>query len=250
MTGSDVYRAISKVTKELSGSGITKRHTNEDEGYKYRSIDDLLNRLAPVLAKHKLCILPRVLEREAAELNGFAAERMASVVLRVAFDLISANDGSKHTIEVCGEALDAGDKATAKAMSAALKSAMVQAFCIPVVNLEDADASSPRAARSPRAHVPEPAEGWEAWTHGITSIVTLCESDEALRRLQDTYRDTLKGLSRERRELYDSLGAAFAARASALAKDQTTPPPPRSLATQGSCLSRNVPVERKDLTDA
>ena len=46
--------------------------------------------------------------------------------------LISVEDGSSHKVEAYGEALDGGDKATAKAMSAAYKSAMVQTFCIPV----------------------------------------------------------------------------------------------------------------------
>ena len=47
-------------------------------------------------------------------------------------------------VETYGEALDGGDKATAKAMSAAYKAAMVQTFCIPVCGAEDADRTSHR----------------------------------------------------------------------------------------------------------
>lgn len=241
MTGPQIYRAISKVTEELSLSGIPKRHTNEDEHYRYRSIDDVLNHLAPLLAKQKLCVLPRVMDREAAFLAGADGERIGSVVLRVAFDLVSARDGSTHTIEACGEALDAGDKGTSKAMSAAFKSAMVQAFCIPLASLDDADANSPAAVALSARHPPEPDEGWVCWAQGITDIVHCCESEEALRRVQETHREKLKGLSRERRELYDRLGGAFAARAAALA---------------GDCLagfpgqSQDASVQLKDLTNA
>ena len=49
-----------------------------------------------------------------------------NVLLRVAFDLVSVEDGSVHTVEAYGEALDEGDKGTAKAMSAAYMSNGVQ----------------------------------------------------------------------------------------------------------------------------
>jgi hypothetical protein len=56
MTGLLVYRAINAVAAALAKAGIPKTHSNEDEGYEYRSIDDVLNRLAPLLVKHRLCV--------------------------------------------------------------------------------------------------------------------------------------------------------------------------------------------------
>jgi hypothetical protein len=121
---------------------------NEVDEYKYRSIDDVLNRLAPLLAKHRLCVLPRACKRQATERLGDNLQLLTHVALRVSFTLVSADDGSSHRVEAYGEALDSGDKA----MSAAYKSAMIQAFCIPVADLEDADATSHRlAAKSPCA---------------------------------------------------------------------------------------------------
>ena len=57
----EVYRAINAVTAALSGDGILRSRTNPIELYQYRSIDDLLNRLAPLVAEHRLCILPQVI---------------------------------------------------------------------------------------------------------------------------------------------------------------------------------------------
>ena len=83
---------------------------------------------------------------------------------------MSADDGSRHSVEAFGEALDGGDKGTAKAMSAAYKSAMVQTFCIPVAENDDADAASHRLAAA-RTHAPEPVQGWAQWMRDIGDIV-------------------------------------------------------------------------------
>jgi hypothetical protein len=128
--------------------------------------------------------------------------------------LTSVDDGTSHVVESYGEALDGGDKATAKAMSAAYKAAMVQTFCIPVAAAEDADRSSHRL--SSKSHIPEPVQGWTQWCLGIEDIVRLCETDHAITMVQDRNRDLLKALNRERPELYRSLGEAFAKRRDAL----------------------------------
>lgn len=49
-----VFRAINRVTAAFAKDGIPKTHTNLQDQYHYRSIDDLLNRLAPLLARHGL----------------------------------------------------------------------------------------------------------------------------------------------------------------------------------------------------
>lgn len=215
MSAPQVYRAISAITADLAGVGIAKRHRNERDNYRYRSIDDVLNRLSPLLAKHKLCVLPRVLERSAADRIGDDDLVLIAVALRVAFDLVSSADGSSHTVEAFGEALDASDKATAKAMSSAYKHAMLQAFCVPIAQIEDADASSHRLRRR-RSHQPEPVEGWSMWATGIIDIIDSCASLDALERVQDRQRELFKAISREKPDLYAQVGAAFAKRSASL----------------------------------
>ena len=96
---------------------------------------------------------------------------------------------------------------------------MLQAFCVPVAEIEDADAGSYRLKRS-RSHQQEPVEGWVMWTSGIIDIVESCATREALERLQDRQRPLLKAISREQPELYAQLGAAFAKRTAALNGEQ------------------------------
>ena len=67
MAAPSVYASINAVSAELAEHGIAKTHVNEVDDYQYRSIDDVLDRLAPVLAKHRLCVLPRALKRTIAE---------------------------------------------------------------------------------------------------------------------------------------------------------------------------------------
>jgi hypothetical protein len=204
-----VYSAIIAIASELAPQGIAKSRFNAADQYHYRSIDDVLDRLSPLLAKHRLCILPRVLERTETERAGLGQGLLLQVTLRVAFELVSADDGSSHIVEAFGEAPDHADKGTAKAMSAAYKSAMLQTFCIPVSG-EDADAASPRLRR-PEATA-EPVQGWEAWVRDIADIIGVCETEQALRLLQDRNRKLLLALSRAEPELYRTLGEAVSKR--------------------------------------
>ena len=142
----NVYQAISAVQKDLSTQGISKDRKNmQGSGYAFRGIDDVYNALAPFLAKHGLCILPRVLKRESVERQSKAGGALFYITVEVEFDLVAA-DGSKHTIKTFGEAMDSGDKATNKAMSAAYKYACMQSFCIPTEGDNDADAQTHQVA--------------------------------------------------------------------------------------------------------
>ena len=203
-------RRSTPITAELATNGIAKSRTNEVDDYKYRSIDDVLDRLAPLLAKHRLCVLPRALERTVTERSDEQNHLLLHVALRVAFTLTSVDDGSSHTVEAYGEALDGGDKATAKAMSAAYKAAMVQTFCIPVAGARMPTA--PATASRPKTHSPEPLQGWPQWCLDIEDIVSLCESEQAISTVQERNRELLKALAREQPQLYAELGQAFVSR--------------------------------------
>jgi hypothetical protein len=98
--------------------------------------------MAPLLSKHGLCILPRVLSRTLTERQTQKGGVLFCVVVEVEFDFVCAADGSKHKVVTFGEAMDSADKATNKAMSAAYKYAAFQAFCVPTEGDNDADATT------------------------------------------------------------------------------------------------------------
>jgi hypothetical protein len=240
MAAPSVYAAINAVSAELAKHGIAKTHVNAVDDYQYRSIDDLLDRLAPVLAKHRLCVLPRALKRTIAERQDEGQRVLFHVSLKVAFTLTSVDDGSCHVVKAYGEALDPSDKATAKAMSAAYKTAMIQTFCIPLAGSEDPDRASPRATS--RTHVPEPVQGWDQWVRDIEDIVSLCETEQAIDLVQDRNRDLLRALGREQQELYRQLGDSIGARR-AMLRQRAMPPPKRRRRKPDE--NPTAPVERE-----
>lgn len=138
-----VYQAICGVTAALAKEGISKDRKNQQQGYQFRGIEDVQNALAPLLASHQLCMLPSVIERTCVERQTAKGGTLFYVTLRVRFDLVSAQDGSSHSIVTEGEAMDSADKATNKAMSAAAKYACILSFCIPTAGADDADYHTP-----------------------------------------------------------------------------------------------------------
>lgn len=135
-------QAICKVSEELAKEGIKKDRSNTQQGYKFRGIDDCLNALAPVMAKHGLVIIPECLERNVTERESRNGGMLFYVVVRVKYGFCSTEDGSSVNAYVYGEAMDSADKATNKAMSAAYKYAVIQTFCIPTEGDNDADATT------------------------------------------------------------------------------------------------------------
>lgn len=141
-----VYQAIAKVMAVIGKEGIAKDRKNDQQGYNFRGIDDVYNALAPILSEAQLCILPAVRERQVLERQTRSGGALFYVTVDVEFALVSAVDGSTHTIRVVGEAMDSGDKATNKAMSAAYKYACMQTFCIPTEGDNDADKTTHEVA--------------------------------------------------------------------------------------------------------
>ena len=138
----NVYKSINAVQAELAKQGISKDSTNTFDNYKFRGIDAVYNALSPLLAKHGLCILPRMLSRSCEERQSQKGGALFYVTVEAEFDFVCAEDGSKHTVKTYGEAMDRGDKATNKAMSAAYKYAAFQTFAIPTEGDNDADAQT------------------------------------------------------------------------------------------------------------
>lgn len=137
-----VYQAINAVQRALSKEGISKDRmaSGFGAGYAFRGIDDVYNTLSPLLSEHGLVIIPRCVERHESQRQS-GPKTLYFVVVKMEFDFVCAEDGSKHTACIYGEAMDSGDKATNKAMSIAYKYACFQTFAIPTEGDNDPDAT-------------------------------------------------------------------------------------------------------------
>ena len=203
-----IYAAMIAVSRDLAKAGVAKTQLNQDEGYAFRGIDDVMQAVAPLLHKRRICVLPRLTERTVSQTS-----EGSHVTVRGAFDFVAAADGSHHTVETFGEAADRSDKATSKAMSAAYKYALIQAFCIPVRGLPDADATTPTLVRAA-----EPVQGWGRRSCDIISLIEGCESREAITRVQETYASEFRALASARQPEYPLIGKVIRIRKSLFLK--------------------------------
>ena len=154
MTTPAVYAAISHVQAALAKEGIAKGRRNQQQGFAFRGIDEVYNAIASLLPQHGLVIAPRIVSRESVERATRNGGVMYYVTVEAEFDFVATADGSRHVVRTFGEASDSGDKATNKAMSAAMKYAVLMTFTVPTEGDNDADAHTPPesapAAAAPR----------------------------------------------------------------------------------------------------
>lgn len=135
-----IFKALSAVQSALADQGISKDSTNSFDNYKYRGIDQVLNALAPILAKEGVLIMPTVTAHAITKITTSQNKPMNHAVVTVDYTLYDVKgDSIVHT--AVGECMDRGDKAINKAMSAAFKYFLFQAFCIPLQG-QDADSES------------------------------------------------------------------------------------------------------------
>ena len=142
----EVLRAINRVQAQLAKEGISKERKNQAQGYSFRGIDDMYNVLAPLLASNEIVLLPSYTERQVVERENAKGTALFYVTLRGDFTLRSSKDGSEVKGTTYGEAMDSGDKATNKAMSAALKYFFMQTFTIPTEGDNDTETQTHEVA--------------------------------------------------------------------------------------------------------
>jgi len=117
-----IYEALNAVKRDLGA--ISKGNTMKGGSfsYKYRSIDDVLNALHPILVQHGVIgPVPHVIERTQ---NG------KKTIITSGFTFFHT-DGSSVTGATVGEGDDPGDKGANKASTGALKTFLTQTLAIP-----------------------------------------------------------------------------------------------------------------------
>lgn len=138
----EVYKGIVQVTRAMAADGISKGRTNQQQGYKFRGIDDVYNALSRHLADASLCILPHVIKNERRDVPTKSGGIATFREIEVKFTITSAVDGSSVEVVTLGEAMDTADKSSNKTMSAAYKYMALMLFAIPTEGDNDADATT------------------------------------------------------------------------------------------------------------
>lgn len=138
-----IFTAITNVMKDIGAVG--KDSYNEQQRFKFRGIDAVMNALHPALTKNNVFVAPEVLEQTREERQSSRGGNLIYSVCKIRFTFYT-DDGSSISAVTVGEGMDSGDKATNKAMAIAFKYALFQVFCIPTEEMTDPDAESPETA--------------------------------------------------------------------------------------------------------
>lgn len=131
-----IYKKLIAINQELEF--IPKEKKNLQQGYNFRGIDDMYNALHPLFAKHGVFITSEKVSSVREERSTKSGNALIYSIMDYKFTF-HAEDGSSVSSIVTGEAMDSGDKSANKAISAALKYALMQMFLIPTEEQKDID---------------------------------------------------------------------------------------------------------------
>ena len=128
-----IHAAIIAVMKKIGPIG--KDSENKEQRYKFRSIDDIYDRLQPVMASEGMFTAPNLKNLDHETVTTSNNKTAHHFIAEVEFTFY-AEDGSSIAVTTIGEAIDWSDKAGNKAMSAAHKYALVQVFMLPYKEMD------------------------------------------------------------------------------------------------------------------
>jgi len=142
---------------------IQKRGHNERHNYSYVTAADIAGSIGDLLSELGVVVIPKLqdISYESAVGRG-EATRMARVVM--AYTFADVDSGEEIIAKVAGQGLDSGDKAPYKAMTGALKYALLQSFLLATGDDPEEErvspgnhSATPREPNSERTITPEAA---------------------------------------------------------------------------------------------
>jgi len=134
-----IYGRLAKIFTEVPAVGKDKQ-MESGQKYPYRSTDDIVIAIKPLLAKYGVMCLPKLQKIKRETYDREKSGKIVMVTVEMVYTFLCCEDRS--TVEIGpfpAEAIDYGDKATAKALTMALKSMLSEVFLIPVHDALDTD---------------------------------------------------------------------------------------------------------------
>lgn len=135
-----IYSKMANIMQQTKA--ISKSEKNQQQGFKFRGIDNVMNELHEIFAKNEVFILQEVqhftTENRPTKSGGTNTFTRATIRFRY-----TTTDGSFVETTNVGEAMDSGDKGMNKAMSIALKYSLLQMLLIPTDEAKDPDRTTP-----------------------------------------------------------------------------------------------------------
>jgi hypothetical protein len=110
--------------------GVAKKDKNTAQNFSFRGIDAVLNAVGPAFRKHGGFLTQSIVSTDYSTLTAKSGGSLNIVRAVVRFNIFGT-EGEPVTGDVAAEAFDSGDKATAKMMSVALRTFLLQVLLLP-----------------------------------------------------------------------------------------------------------------------
>ena len=132
-----VVQALSLVMADIGA--VAKSGVNQQQKFYFRGVDAVVNAASPAFRRRGVVVIPELLEksRTSSQTKSGSTLNVVEVTVKYTFH---GPVGDSVCAVVAAEAFDSGDKATAKAMSVAFRTALLQTLALPTDEADpDAD---------------------------------------------------------------------------------------------------------------
>jgi hypothetical protein len=146
---------------------VGKEGHNTQQNYRFRSVDGVYDAVHAAEATVGVFHMPEVLQRDVETLPTKSGGHLRLVTVKAVYRFYGPRGDHVVLGPVWGEGSDSGDKATAKAQTAAIKYGLIHALCIPLEGDVDADAHAVEFV--PPSSAPDDPEQWfrdNGWADG------------------------------------------------------------------------------------
>lgn len=183
-----IFQLLPKVMAQVGAVG--KERKNEQQGYKFRGIDEIYFAVQPAMIANGIFVVPEVVSNKREERTTRDGKGTLTYTILTVRHTFYAPDGSSVQCVMMGEAMDSGDKSSNKAMSAAMKYALIETFCIPTQEPIDTEnqthETSARPARRPSTGETVNRQTGEVGSAPTAASMMSISEAEALSQLIDT----------------------------------------------------------------
>lgn len=205
-TTPNIQLALANVMQDVRE--VAKKDRNTAQNFNFRGIDAVVNAVGPALRTHNVIVMPEVIDYEYGTVTvGQRGTQMGHVRLKVRYTFTGPAGDSLAAL-VVGEAMDSGDKATAKAMSVCFRTALLQALALPTDDPDPDSHSYERTATTEPIKQPLNQKGFDALLGAMNHAADIDGLETAAKHantfnLTEEQRNQLKALYLERKALLE-----------------------------------------------
>lgn len=160
----NIIQTLMKVMQSVRAVG--KDGYNKGQNFPFRGIDGVMNAVGPAMREHGLVAIPTVVDKEVEYGATGSNKKMTIIRLTVDYTFLNLN-GDSLTSRVVAEANDTADKATAKAMSVAFRTCLLQVLALPTQDKDPDEDFNEQHYPRPQAPAPAPMpDNWKELVAG------------------------------------------------------------------------------------